>query len=391
MTLNSFKIWLYRDAAIGVDLSIAVYQSSNVNSLGTAVWNATYNTGDLPQDVWTQLTFSPGVELTDGYVIKIQPVDIYTQFQSASRICYVGTSSASIEITSYKDERNFDGSDYVFGTFSQISGGDIAVELTEGGEATYSGSLTGQLALVHPNDFTNAHTCRYAVLRLLTEDTPPPTDPTPAHEAVNVNLPISRLEWECEGDPDSYKVYFGTEFEGPELIGTVTTKYIDVDDQFIDPGLTYEWYVKAVYGTEEVDSELWTFDTEGIGVALGVPYSPTPADTATNVPLSTELLEWLCYTPDGQFGGAVTYDVYFNGEKIGNTNVKNIAMPRQQLAYNTTYSWYVVVRNSASSNVGPTWTFTTAALAESPVGGADGTRTKRLIAAADDKIWIEEL
>lgn len=188
-------------------------------------------------------------------------------------------------------------------------------------------------------------------------------------------------------------LYLGSEFGGDlEFIAEIPAGTLEYEHD--GAGLVVSgnvWRVDLTgYGGITVEGDEWTFDIS-VSTVLYPPTNPTPADAAENVPLNTELLEWEHVVPEGGFGTAPTYDVYFNGLFLGNTGIKQYPMPRQHLAYGATYTWKVIAKNGMSTNSSALWSFTTAALATSPVGGADGTRVKRLVAAADDKIWIESV
>jgi len=90
------------------------------------------------------------------------------------------------------------------------------------------------------------------------------------------------------------------------------------------------------------------------------PNNPTPQDTATNVPLDTQL-GWSGGDPDP--GDTVSYDVYF-----GTTNPPVKIVSNQSattynpgtLVYNTQYFWKIIAwDNYGASTEGPFWSFTT--------------------------------
>ncbi len=108
------------------------------------------------------------------------------------------------------------------------------------------------------------------------------------------------------------------------------------------------------------DSDTW--DAQPVTITLGLPdtpASPEPAHLSTNNPLSSDL-NW------GNSARATSYDVYFGTDSTpdasefqGNTASSQWALPN--LAFNTTYYWQIVARNSAGNVTGPVWRFTTQA------------------------------
>ncbi|MBX3364269.1 MAG: hypothetical protein KF866_05825 [Phycisphaeraceae bacterium] len=105
------------------------------------------------------------------------------------------------------------------------------------------------------------------------------------------------------------------------------------------------------------DTDTW--DAQQVTITLGLPDTPSgpePAHFSTNNPITSNL-GW------NDSARATTYDVYFGTTNpppfVGNTANSSWNLPN--LAFNTTYFWRVVARNSAGNVTGPTWQFTTQA------------------------------
>lgn len=183
----------------------------------------------------------------------------------------------------------------------------------------------------------------------------------------------------------------------------------------------YDWKIRGRQAnpipppvTEEVWSDERSFTTGG----LAKPVNPSPADEATGVALNVEL-SW----DDG--GGGVAYDVYF-GEPGSMTIRANsqaeTTFDITNLSYGTEYNWRVDAYDDSTppeSVEGDTWSFTClpfdppqvsyvlitggsgAGPYDDPPGieGTDWSWTgenniltvRRLIAAANDKIWYEDI
>jgi len=186
-----------------------------------------------------------------------------------------------------------------------------------------------------------------------------PSNPSPANGAVNIPLNVD-LSW-VGGDPDGddvyYDVYFGTSSPPPKVIANQSeTTY--------DPGLlefstTYYWKIVAwdEYGATATGL-IWNFAT-GTNSAPNTPSNPHPGNGEANVPIATDL-SWTGGDPDGD---PVTYDVYFGTEtplpKVSANQSGENYLPGT-LNYNTTYYWQIVAWDDHDASAsGPIWEFKT--------------------------------
>jgi formylglycine-generating enzyme required for sulfatase activity len=89
------------------------------------------------------------------------------------------------------------------------------------------------------------------------------------------------------------------------------------------------------------------------------PYSPVPADSATNQSVTVNL-SWTCSDPDGD---SLTYDVYFGTlsppPQVSSGQSATTYNPGT-LAHSTTYYWRIVAHdNNDHTTSGPVWSFST--------------------------------
>jgi photosystem II stability/assembly factor-like uncharacterized protein len=122
---------------------------------------------------------------------------------------------------------------------------------------------------------------------------------------------------------------------------------------------TYYWRVRA---TEGVNAGPWST----IGSFLtnrppNVPNTPSPADGATNQPVSLTL-SWTGGDPDP--GDTAKYDVYFDTVNPPVTRVSTgqlgTTLLRSGLNRNTTYFWKIMaIDNHGAQTSGPVWSFAT--------------------------------
>lgn len=163
----------------------------------------------------------------------------------------------------------------------------------------------------------------------------------------------------------------------------------------------------------------------GMPSVPSAPINPTPADDASGITLDDTIISW----EDG--GGADTYDVYFRPygeffEKIAAdiTELSTSTLVAHTVAFNGHYSygqlylWCVIAKNEYGSNYSPPvdfgigyggtiWEFnamvfdpplpTGVTLDEdgdptgTPTGESNMITVKRLVAAANDRIWYEQI
>ena len=97
----------------------------------------------------------------------------------------------------------------------------------------------------------------------------PVSDPSPAHLAVNILLPV-KLKWLSAPGAESYEVYLGTS-ESPELVATQAETVFDPGS--LKENTTYYWRVDAVNQKGKTAGLLWQFTTISLDPIL-VAYWP---------------------------------------------------------------------------------------------------------------------
>ncbi len=142
--------------------------------------------------------------------------------------------------------------------------------------------------------------------------------------------------------------------------------------------------------TVDATRDMW-FKEYGDLPVPSKPINPSPSDTATDITLDEPQLSW----DDG--GGADTFDVYFGPQ--GSVILQSSAqagttwtIPVGTLSYGVTYEWRIDATNVNGTTTGDTWTFT-ALTYSPPVASSKNTMftIKRLVAAAANKIWYEDI
>jgi len=186
--------------------------------------------------------------------------------------------------------------------------------------------------------------------------------PNPSSGATNIPI-TTPLSWGSTTDATSYDVYFGTTSTPPYQYNTSDTSYYPGTLAYSTP---YYWRIDSKNSNGTTTGNVWSFQTETVPVTPPAQVtSPTPADGATNLPI-TQQLSW------ASASGANSYDVYFGttspGAYIGNQ--ASTSYNSGILAYSTPYFWRIDSKNSTGTNTGNVWSFTTA------------------VPAVDDYLWV---
>ncbi|MGJ8454080.1 Ig-like domain-containing protein [Pseudothermotoga sp. U03pept] len=181
---------------------------------------------------------------------------------------------------------------------------------------------------------------------------------SPINSAQNVDYKSVFFQWRCT-DPDQDPLKFELYLDG-SFVAT-TTRY-DYTINNLQPGKTYSWYVKALDAEYSQISQSSTFTTASVGEnrAPNVPQVVSPPDGAQSVNIPV-MLQWSCSDPDGD---PLSYDLYLNNQKKQTTTQTQYIL--DNLTPNTTYQWYVVASDGTNTTTGPTWTFTTKGISNTP-------------------------
>lgn len=153
--------------------------------------------------------------------------------------------------------------------------------------------------------------------------------------------------------PLTYQWYF----DGNPVAGATHSSYTIPSADFDDAG-GYRVVVSTPCGSVTSTTALLT-------VMLGLAENPSPANSATEQPLNTELM-W------DTVASAAAYDVYFgtaaNPPFYGSVKSPHFVPPT--LAYGTTYYWRVAPIYTSYSRLGPIWSFSTNASPPLPAAAA---------------------
>ncbi len=188
----------------------------------------------------------------------------------------------------------------------------------------------------------------------------PPFAEYPTSGAVWQPLDLT-LGWQgadIDGDTLVYDVYFGTDAVPPFVASNVGT------NEYTPPSLSYDtqyyWHIVArdPLGLEQ-SGPTWTFTTKPANSPPNAPSNPSPANSASFVPVAVTL-SWSATDVDGD---TLVFDVYFgivaNPPLLAaNVTVNQFTPPAIDYGYR--YYWRIVARDPPGlEQSGPVWTFVT--------------------------------
>ena len=176
------------------------------------------------------------------------------------------------------------------------------------------------------------------------------SSPSPANSATDVGINAD-LSWTAGTDSTSSDVYFGTSSPGA-FQGNQTASTFDPGTMANDT--TYYWRIDEINAAGTTTGNVWSFTT--IVAAPSQASSPSPADSATDVSINTDL-SWTAGS------GATSRDVYFGTTSPGSFQGNQTATTFDPgtMANDTTYYWRIDEINAAGTTTGNVWSFTTVA------------------------------
>jgi len=196
----------------------------------------------------------------------------------------------------------------------------------------------------------------------------PPTAPTPAHEAVDIDVAPPTLQW-SGGDPDGdtvlYNVWFGDDFLAMTEV-SVSQSDTTYEMSPLNFNEIYFWQIVATdsHGLSEA-GPIWNFSTI-VNYPPHTPSQPSPEDGEIDISTLVSL-SWSGGDPD--VGDTVSYNIYFGTENppAGPVVSADTTYNPGSLSFLTTYYWQVTaVDRYHIAMSGPVWSFTTEADPNSP-------------------------
>lgn len=280
-------------------------------------------------------------------------------FPAGSHSLTVGTGDL---VSSYIDGLD-DNAIAGIGSYVYGNGSDCKYESTSGigtytpTKAEYSfsptsGSVTGGTAVI--DDFNASYI-----------GSAPATNPSPAHQATNVDFSDRGLSWTNPDGTTGWELYLGYSEGSLQSIATglAATKTLDDTQRALFTDTCY-WRVDCTVGGEVVTGDVWYF----VVAAPGKAWDPTPGDDAEDVRVrGIDELKWLEWQrPSGE---QPDYHLYFRqyGDSWGDYGEIPYTVERRKyelypnivLDYYAIYEWRVDTYDPETelTTTGDTWTF----------------------------------
>ena len=201
------------------------------------------------------------------------------------------------------------------------------------------------------------------------------SSPSPANSATDVSI-TADLSWTAGSGATSHDVYFGTSSPGSSQGNQTATTF---DPGSMSNDTTYYWRIDEVNAAGTTTGTVWSFTT--IVVAPGQASSPSPANSATNVSVDTDL-SWTAGS------GATSHDVYFGTSSPGTFQGNQTAttFDSGSIDNDTTYYWRIDEVNAGGTTTGTVWSFTTIVTGQ-PVTVEFGDATDTNYPGTIDDTW----
>ena len=436
-------------------VTFAVYEGTDPNDLGSPVFSDTFTYTGLTDGMWQELTFNMDIDVSNAIFVIEPPHSHQRypdDGNGVGQICELRqnvSSGASPNGEVYYRNGVLPCPQDNWLGYTEADGAPLQTvyyEYTAGGttHTTAAGpasevhlfsiklmmsTLPGEQIRCSGEDveLSGGHYWTQGSAMTVTIPEPPekPIDPIPEdeHDGMRPGGSQANIKWTDGGAGEgnaatSYDVYFGTVEAGMELVseGQANRKWVvpidyhdDPDIEYLKRNEEYEWRIDAINENGTTEGDEWTFETSPV-YFLGKTTEPTPEFEATGISPTVESISW-----QGG-GGQVKYDIYFGTsaetlelvERIDATNqlrfaVESFGAGKLSIAGSAISYWRVDAVNGWGVVTGDVWSFTASELKyPDPTGGAaagpglpagkGGTLTvRRLISAANNKIWYEDV
>jgi hypothetical protein len=254
--------------------------------------------------------------------------------------------SPSITVTAFSTSTGTTGTNVAAGTAGKIISAPVYANSYVRYQVQFNNGVTGWVVAPNMNTLTPGVV----------------SNPTPANGSTPNPIP-STWTWNAATNASGYKIYIdGT------LRGTTTTNSWTFSAS-LGTG-NHTWRVDATNDSVTTTGPNWTFNFTSIG---GTPSNPSPADGSVTTNTS------ITYTWD-PVPNATSYDFYFGTSQTPFANVTTTSFGPITRSSGL-QQWHVVAKNSATTSIGPNWTFRidtqppTAAFVQGDATPTRGSRT----------------
>jgi len=394
------------------------WYASGGNALGG--WtkaSESFITGDAYTLVSVYLPLQQGLYTTGDAHIYLYAVD-ESHYPTGEALLEIGTITAG-ELTGSVQWIEFSGLNYSMSASTEYA---IVIEIDNYNETYNEQTDIPQIRWLSKSGYAGTpahqywyddagtwrHTTEYSIVATadfgfitVSGDLPSkPTTPSPTNTATGVDFSERVLDWVDGGGADTFDVYMGPSGALVKIADAIVPSTYTVDLEDVPKDQVIYWRVDATNNVGTTTGDVWNFDARPIKAT-----TPSPADAVSDITLDETPLGWV----DG--GNADTYNVYF-GESGNEVLVASLQADVEWtitfglLDYEKTYGWRIDSVNDFGTTTGDTWTFSSIVFDPvlptgitlvdgEPTGTPDGENNmitvKRLVAAAENAIWYEDL
>jgi len=194
------------------------------------------------------------------------------------------------------------------------------------------------------------------------------TSPIPEHNAINVSINPELQVTVDDADDEVLSVVFYNASDD-SVIGShssvIPPRNVSTSSwNNLDYNSSYSWYVNVSDGTYTISSSVFTFKTgeKPDNNPPDTPTAPSPSNGASNIDKNP----WLSVHVSDPDGDSMTVTFYDESDDsvIGTdtcTNDCTASVKWSNLAYSTSYKWYVIVSDGEYEVTSSTWRFSTRA------------------------------
>lgn len=358
---------------------------------------------------WVTFTFSTPVIISSTGFYSIQVWSSQSDYQHAGVYIYDSDDwvDASGGVPLSGDERGwrYDPTGHSWGSGNTPAYQVICTD-SDGNDALTPAATYNTLGGYYATDLGCTGVRSYLEIIVLPSK---PTTPTPTNNDTEVDFSGFVLSWVTGGDTDTYNVWIGPSGSLVEVShGQVGTNYTTNIDE-VPLNQKIYWRVDATNEYDTTTGTTWNFDARPRKVDGA---TTTPADEATGITLHSTTGSWIAPSANTTSYRALYGTLSGFLEEVGTTSDLSMVLVDDDFSvYGKISYWRIDAVNAFGTTQGDELWFTTmnfgpplptgytldhsggegGVLTGTPTGESGMMTVRRLVAAANDKIWYEDV